>query len=229
MSTRIRIVSYLGVVGCQEVLGLLFNSWAQGKPWEHVPRAQVRETPSWIFLNHSLLIFSFESPLFTCIPISTFCHFGATRAWNHTVTFFLICFFNSTLWFQDWPPWTQVTIIFSLFQLCNGSLYKIAQFRYPFYSWRIHDLIFMGKLYVLLLQGFRFLYFHDRSGSLDLWNLRESFWKDTGYLMTEDLLALPNPFLKPWPIMPMLLSYGPLEGNLGMCNCDTPKPKQAGY
>lgn len=35
------------------------------------------------------------------------------------------------------------------------------------------------------------------SGSLDLWNLRESFWKDTGYLMTEDLLALPNPFLKP--------------------------------
>lgn len=67
------------------------------------------------------------------------------------------------------------------------------------------------------------------SGSLDLWSLRESFWKDISYLRMEDLLAPPSSFLKPSSIIPMLLNCGHLEENLGMGNCKTPKPKQASY
>lgn len=67
------------------------------------------------------------------------------------------------------------------------------------------------------------------SGSLDLWSLRESFWKDASYLRMKDLLVPPSSFLKPLPIIPMLLSCGHLEENLGMDNCETPKSKQAGY
>ena len=67
------------------------------------------------------------------------------------------------------------------------------------------------------------------SGSLDLCSLRQSFWKDTSYLRMENLLALPSSFLKPSPVISMLLSCGHLEENLGMGNCETPKPKQASY